>query len=83
MYEAIFFVFGVQVGFWALAIWSKLHQIKNSLLERKEIGPAVVRSSPETYREGKESSFVIEPKSPQMVEFEETEALRKINPGKY
>lgn len=64
-------------------IREELGSIKDSLLE-KPSSPSVVSPDSEVSRANrKESSFIAEPKSPQQIEFEETEALRKMNPGKF
>ena len=73
-------IFGFQVGISVLKIRRELQIIKNRL--QKSPAPSVV-STPTVPRPREESSFIAEPKSPQQIEFEETEELRKLNPGKF
>lgn len=80
---ALFLIFGFQIGYAFHKVRQEIRSLANSL--RKEPSPSVVSTDSEVarIRQREESSFIAEPKSPQLIEFEETEELRKMNPGKF
>jgi hypothetical protein len=79
---AIDFAAGLTIGFQMVKIRQDVSIIKDSLLARKEASPAVVSGNPTLSRpERVNASAVISPKSPQLIEFEENEELRRMNPG--
>ena len=75
---------GFVIGYWFAYQFRKireaLNSIKDSLLERPKTRPTVTSGNPTLVRPDR-STAVISPKSPQRIDFEENEELRRMNPG--
>lgn len=83
MYESLCFIIGFQIGYSFLKVRQGLHSLQDSLLEKPKPGIASTSSEVARIRQREESSFVIEPKTPQQVDYEESEELKKLNPGRF
>lgn len=75
------FLTGLLIGYENYKIRSALYTLKYSLT-KKETKPSVTSGNPALIKD-QESSSVIEPKSPQLIDWEEAQELRKMNPGKF
>jgi hypothetical protein len=73
---------GIFIGYQAFQIRDSIRKISDSVLEKKESSPSVTSGNPNLRREI-DSSVVIEPKSPQQVDYEEAEELKHMNPGRF
>lgn len=69
---------GYQLGTILYDIRKALHSLQNTVHKEQAV---IVSPHPEIRRE--QSPFVVEPKSPQLVAYEEDQELRKLNPGKF
>lgn len=81
--EGFIFIAGLWLGNQFHKVWQAIYRLQNSLLERSKPGIASNDTPIAKIRQREESPFIAEPKSPQQIEYEETEELRKMNPGKF
>jgi hypothetical protein len=75
-------IIGIMAGYYASKIEKALHFIKGKITKEETVEPFVTNSDPRFAREdqiGSPDSSVILPKSPQLIEWEETQEIEKLN----
>lgn len=79
--ELLSIIIGTFVGYQIREIREALSSIKDSLLEGKKASPSVISGNPALTRPLSGNSGVVAPKSPQLLDWEEEQEIRKMNPG--
>lgn len=74
---------GIFIGYQTFKIRDILRFIEATVLAKPKAAPAVLSGNPALRRPEQidHSPSIIVPKTPQMIDFEEIEEIRKMNPG--
>lgn len=81
--EIVFLIIGLILGHHENKISKEFILLKNKLTKKEKVHPSVITRGREYVEPERldSNSAVIEPKTPQQIDFEEEEQIRKMNPG--